>query len=436
MKKTIHEKWKEDGITIYPRKAEGDLSEGNDVRDRDCREDGPDAEHSTCGGAELCGGIEAFDLGGYLPKEVVEELGLSAFEPAALGQLRAVMLGHAVADALGVPVEFLSREELDAAPVVYMRGYGSHPVPAGCFSDDTSMSLATIDALKAGEADYDGMMRGFSRWVNEGEYTATGEVFDVGGTCMQAIRRFLHGATPMECGLSGESSNGNGSLMRIHPMVLYLYYTGHELEEAMEGVRRCSALTHAHPRSLLACEIYASVLWALLDNPCRGAVLYGLGRAEKLLRREAEAESERRKIIRRLGDPTLSQKEKAELVEKLYAGIDVCGAEHCAKELSAFDRLFSEDFSKIDRTEIRSTGYVVDTLEAAIWCLLTTRDYKECVLKAVNLGSDTDTVAAVAGGLAGALYGVGGIPCEWLDGLIGREYIERLCREAYEGWHR
>ena len=89
---------------------------------------------------------------------------------------------------------------------------------------------------------------------------------------------------------------------------------------------------------------------------------------------------------------------------------------------------------KIGREEIKSTGYLVDTLEAAIWCVLTTKDYKECVLKAVNLGEDTDTVAAIAGGLAGALYGFESIPKEWLTVLKKREYIEKMCESAYSAW--
>ena len=98
-------------------------------------------------------------------------------------------------------------------------------------------------------------------------------------------------------------------------------------------------------------------------------------------------------------------------------------------ELEKYGRIFDPGFASLDRNEIKSSGYVVDTLEAALWCFLTTDSYKECVLKAVNLGDDTDTVAAVAGGLAGALYGFDSIPAEWLDTLIKREYIEELCEK-------
>ena len=101
-----------------------------------------------------------------------------------------------------------------------------------------------------------------------------------------------------------------------------------------------------------------------------------------------------------------------------------------------YGRIFKSDFASLDRNEIKSSGYVVDTLEAALWCLMTTNDYKSCVLKAVNLGEDTDTVAAVAGGLAGILYGYDSIPQEWKDTLIKRDYIEDLCKVACEAWFK
>ena len=100
-----------------------------------------------------------------------------------------------------------------------------------------------------------------------------------------------------------------------------------------------------------------------------------------------------------------------------------------------YKRLFSPDFDKTPVSKIKSTGYVVDTLEAAVWCLMTTDNYKDCVLKAVNLGDDTDTVAAIAGGLAGALYGYDSIPEEWRNTLIKREYIEELCERASKAWN-
>lgn len=306
-------------------------------------------------------------------------------------KIKAVMLGHAVADALGVPVEFCSRGELMDRPVRDMVGYGTYPVPAGAWSDDTSMSIAAMDHIAEGLLDWKTVMENFGRWYYDGKYTPTDATFDVGGTCAQAIEaHFVHGTKAELCGLLDEYSNGNGSLMRIHPFSLMVYAL-HRDDGAWEHIiDQASALTHAHERSRLACKIYTLILFGLLDRADKQSVREALRRASSEF-----AHSE---------------------------------------EILCYGRLFESDFERLSVGEIRSSGYVVDTLEAAVWCLLTTDSYRECVLRAVNLGEDTDTVAAVAGGLAGALYGYGDIPAEWLNTLIRRDMIEEMCERAAESW--
>ena len=299
-------------------------------------------------------------------------------------KIKAVVIGHAVGDALGVPVEFASREELDNAPVTNMEGYGTYPVPAGAWSDDTSMSLCTLDVLEQYGLDYDRIIVNFGKWYYNDEFTPTGEIFDVGNTCSMAIENYSkHKKLYTMCGLNGERDNGNGSLMRIHPVVLYLANKDMPIAEKIEIVHTMSALTHAHDRSKIGCGIYAFVLWELLKNPSIESVKIGLEEAANFYK----------------GQP----------------------------ELIHYNRLFEKTFIITPRKAIKSGGYVVDTLEVAIWCLFTTKSYKEAVLKAVNLGDDTDTNAAVVGGLAGALYGYESIPQGWKDTLIKRAYIEDLC---------
>lgn len=306
--------------------------------------------------------------------------------------VRSVMIGHAVGDALGVPVEFCAREELLINPVMDMMGFGSYPMPAGAWSDDTSMSVAALDSLANGEILYDEIMGNFVKWANLDDYTPTGEMFDIGVTCKKAIRKFVEeeGISPLACGLPYENANGNGSLMRIHPFVLMAYFREDLRPLADMIFENASRLTHAHERSVLACKIYGRVLFSLIEKPSRESVFKALAEAKAI-----------------------------------YAD---------SSEYSAYRRLFSDDFEALTAREIRSSGYVVDTLEAAIWCLLTTGNYAECVLKAVNLGEDTDTVAAVAGGLAGALYGYETIPKKWRDTLIKRAYIEEMCERAAKNW--
>lgn len=345
----------------------------------------------------------------YFPEETRRKYKLGEFaESEDLKKLKAVMLGHAVADALGVPVEFCSREELNEKPVNEMMGWGSYPLPEGCWSDDTSMSLATLDSLKKNAIDYDDIMDNFVLWVSNDEYTPTGEMFDIGRTCFTAIRNYCRtdGKPALECGLDDEYSNGNGSLMRIHPMAFYLHKKGYTYDEAIEIIHKTSALTHAHKRSQIACGIYMSILWELLDCPSKASVVKGLQKARRYYR---------------------SNKEE----EFIHYECMLC------KRIARLDRHSEDvdDHKEVERDEIKSSGYVVDTLEAAIWCLLTTNSYKECVLKAVNLGEDTDTVAAVAGGLAGARYGYNNIPEEWLDVLKRRDYLESMCEEALSAWN-
>ena len=309
-------------------------------------------------------------------------------------KIKAVMIGHAVGDALGVPVEFCSREEIAEDPVTDMRGYGSYPVPKGAWSDDTSMSLCALDSLARGRVDFDEIMENFVAWASRDEFTPMGEMFDIGGTCLAAIHNYLavDGRPALACGLTDERSNGNGSLMRIHPFALYAFAKNLTVGKSLDLIRDASMITHAHPRTLYACGIYALVLLAILRGADKAEVLSEIENA-------------------------------AVLLDGIYP-----------EESEHFDWAFRGALATKREEEISGSGYVVNTLEAALWCLLSTSSYRECVLKAVNLGDDTDTVAAVAGGIAGAMYGYDAIPQEWLATLLRREYIEDMCERAYGAW--
>ena len=276
------------------------------------------------------------------------------------------VMGLVVGDALGVPVEFKAR---DTFHVDDMIGYGTYNQPPGTWSDDSSLTLATMESIiRKGGIDPADMMNNFSvEWYYKGEFTPYGKVFDIGGTTEAAIRRFNSGIEPLKCGLNHYKHNGNGSLMRILPLAL--------MPSSMTDINNVSSLTHAHEISRRACRLY-------------------VGTAEQLLK-------------------------GASLWEVIgCSGIWV----------KDFDRI--PKIYKLNRDEIRSTGYVVDTLEAALWCVYHTSSYRDCVLTAVNLGGDTDTIAAVAGGLAGIIYGCGGesgIPDEWIAKIARKDWISDLC---------
>jgi ADP-ribosylglycohydrolase len=299
-------------------------------------------------------------------------------------EVKSGIYGLAVADALGVPVEFLSRAQLKEDPVTDMRGNGTHHQPKGVWSDDTSMTLCLADSLASGGVDCADIMDRFCRWWVGGEYTPRGYAFDIGGATGRALSRFREGTPPLLCGGRTERDNGNGALMRILPAAYIV--RGMPLDKGMDIVYNLTALTHAHPRALIASGIYIRICLALLNGRSR-----------------ADAVSEA----------------LAECGEYYQAG-------PCEAELKQYDRLMN-GISALPEEEIRSSGYAVDTLEAAVWCLLTTDSYRECVLRAVNLGDDTDTVGAVAGGLAGICYGFERIPAEWVRALVRADLIERIC---------
>lgn len=289
------------------------------------------------------------------------------------------IIGLCVADALGVPVEFVDRETLKNNPVVEMRSYGTYNQPAGTWSDDTSMTLCLLDSLSNG-LDYEDIMKNFLKWFDEGDYTPHGQAFDIGISTRKALLRYSEGTIPIECGGITEYDNGNGSLMRIIPTLFYLQSTYGtqfiETDEAFTIIHNVSALTHAHKRSQLSCGIYISIASMLMGGmKLKTAVELGISKAIEYYGKQAEF----------------------------------------SNELQYFERLERKNFDQLLEEQIKSSGYVVDTLEAALWCLLNTNSYKECVLKAVNLGEDTDTVAAVAGGLAGLHYGYESIPTECME---------------------
>ena len=303
--------------------------------------------------------------------------------------LEGMLLGLATGDALGVPVEFESRRKLKADPVKGMRAFGTWNQPAGTWSDDTSLKIAAMESItRLGKIDYQDIMENFLCWYEHDYFTATGERFDIGNTTYSAIVRFKQKfSLPTECGLTDESSNGNGSLMRILPATLYLYGTcGKIAGDELKIIHEFSAMTHGHMISRMACGIYSLIAAKLLDGKnISEAFALGMNNA------------------------------------KTFYGSDTA--------FKNFSRLCDENFVALPENEISASGYVVHTLEAALWCLLNTNDYKTLALKAVNLGGDTDTTAAVAGGLAGIIYGVEAIPAEWLTTLKRRDYLEEICAD-------
>ena len=300
---------------------------------------------------------------------------------------KSALIGFAVGDALGVPGEFMRPEELAEDPITGMRGGGAHGQEPGTWSDDTSMTLCQMVSLSLNGVDYEDLMRRFCEWLWEAKYTARGEVFDVGGTVKSALFNYSRGKAALDCGEDGEHSCGNGSLMRILPAALYLYFRGHGTlsRRSMRTIHDLSRVTHAHPRCLMACGIYCAVVWEVLGGAeLKAAVRQGV---QKALEYYAE-----------------------------QPGFE--GACEDYASLSSIDTW--------PDSEVSGRGYVVTTLQAVLWGLATTDSYESCVLKLVNLGHDADTTAAIAGGVAGLYYGMDAIPFNWREELAMEPELEKL----------
>jgi ADP-ribosylglycohydrolase len=292
--------------------------------------------------------------------------------------------GAVVGDALGVPVEFQGRERLKANPVVDMREYGSHDQPRGTWSDDSSLMLCSVDSLNERGYDLDDLGQRFVRWYNEEIWTPWGEVFDIGNATFLAIANLSKEVKPELAGGDSGNSNGNGSLMRILP--IGLYFANAPTAELLRYAERASCLTHRHLRSQMACGIYCVLVAALLE---------GLSPAE-------------------------AYQQTIEKVRPVYQELPYGG------ELPHFEPVLSGKIGEYPEDKIKSSGYVVHSLEASIWCLLTSNSYAEAVLKAVNLGEDTDTTATITGGLAGIYFGLSTIPAEWLNALARKDDLTTL----------
>lgn len=287
------------------------------------------------------------------------------------------IIGLVVGDALGVPVEFKRRKELLKNPVTDMMGHGTYNMPKGTWSDDSSLAIATMQSIVNKKAiDYEDILTEFSLFIHKGKYTQY-YTFDYGNTTKSAITRFDKGTEPLKCGGTHGGETTNGSLMRILPVA---FIDGIDYAT----IENVSSITHAHETCKIACVLYIEIAKSMMSDDL-----------------EIQEHIEK----------------SCDKIKKYY---------YKSPELNNFHRIFE---NKLD--DVESSFYVVGTLECALHCLLTTSSYKEAVLKAVNFGNDTDTVAAITGGLAGIYYGFDNIPTNWIDAIAHIGDVIELC-EKYE----
>jgi ADP-ribosyl-[dinitrogen reductase] hydrolase len=283
---------------------------------------------------------------------------------------RGCLLGLAAGDAVGTTVEFRARGSF--TPVTDMVGGGPFGLRAGQWTDDTSMALCLASSLveRGGFDAMDQMLR-YVRWMDEGYWSSTGTCFDIGTTTSGALRAFQRTNDPFS-GSAHRGSAGNGSLMRLAPIPLFYFP---DLKQTVHFAGESSRTTHGAAECIDACRLLAALLHQSIGGVEKDALL-GRTRVEI---------SERR-------------------ILEIAAGT----------------------FREKRREDIRGSGYVVDCLEAALWCFFHSASFEAAILEAVNLGDDTDTTAAVCGQIAGAYYGESGIPAKWLERLAMRAEIANL----------
>jgi ADP-ribosyl-[dinitrogen reductase] hydrolase len=289
------------------------------------------------------------------------------------------LVGLAVGDAIGTTLEFTSRDS--GKRLADMEGGGPFRLEPGQWTDDTSMAIALADSLVSCRGlDEQDLMTKFVSWWKEGAYSSTGSCFDVGMTVSGALRRFQQNGNPI-AGSTDPMSAGNGSLMRLSPVAIRYW---RDPDARRDAAARQSRTTHGAAEAVDACVLYADMIADAIAGQPRSEVLNG-----------------------RSGD---------------WSG--------------AIADIADGSWRGKPRHAVKSSGYVAHSLEAALWCVGRTGSFEESVLLAGNLGGDADTVAAITGQLAGALYGHSGIPERWLEKLHDHEMIESMATKLFDSSHR
>lgn len=292
--------------------------------------------------------------------------------------------GFVVGDALGVPFEFSTRNMMKENPATDMVGYGTYNQPPGTWSDDTSMMLCVLENI-IDDGNIHSLTSLFLKWYKEDYYTPHGELFDVGINTSESLQRAMIGVKPSLCGGDDEFSAGNGSLMRSLP-----YAFVEDINKSVFNMTRENRITHRNSICSYSCIFYVKMMRALLEGKDKTSAVM-------------------------------------QAVDFLRHGWRISDRDDIDSDtIVYFKRLFNSGFISLEESEVKSTGYVINTLEAVVWCFLNTKNYEDAVLKAVNLGGDTDTIAALTGGLAGLYYGYDSIPEKWLNQIAASSLINNL----------
>lgn len=291
-------------------------------------------------------------------------------------KIKGSIVGSILGDIVGVPYEFTSKNLITKEDILSFKGYKSHNVPFGYWSDDSSLILATMDSLKNGRCDYKDIGTNFCHWLFDKQYTPQNQVFDCGTTIRRAINQIN------ECDYTGRCEDyecGNGSLMRILPVVLYQYFNEKDQSIALDTIIEIGNITHSNKLCEIGIIIYSKYVFNLLDGK----------------------------------DKLEAYKDMQQFVKERFKGFDV----------SAYNRILNENIFNATKDEVNGSGFIVNTLESVLWTFINSNNYKDGIINAILLGNDTDTVASITGGLLGLYYGYDNISSEWIDKIFKKDYI-------------
>ncbi len=309
-------------------------------------------------------------------------------DPAQTDRRRGAILGMAIGDALGAAVEF--RAPGSFPEVTGYRAGGPHRLDPGEWTDDTSMALALADSIAAVGWDLTDQARRYVSWWRTGAYSVNGRLFDIGITTAGALERFEESGDPWTSGDPSPGASGNGSIMRLAPVpVAYVGLFPQQLGLLVDRLVESSRPTHASPQCLSACAYFGVLL---------GGLLHGLPRDQVLDPR---------------WEPVCSLQQRVSLHPEIL-------------------EVAQGSFRTRKPPQIRGSGYVVQSLEAALWAFHDAVDFRQAVLRAVNLGDDADTTGAVCGQLAGAWFGESAIPAVWRQDLARQDVIEPILQRLIQ----
>ncbi|MCO5229920.1 MAG: ADP-ribosylglycohydrolase family protein [Chitinophagales bacterium] len=307
-------------------------------------------------------------------------------------EIKSALFGVAVGDAVGVPYEFSSRQEMIENPATDMKGYGTYHLPPGTWSDDSSLTFCLAESIASG-FNLVTTAENFIKWRDEAYWTADNCVFDIGNTTNNAISQLKSILSKENAEIeleqlkinAEEYDNGNGSLMRIIPLLFYIY--GKNIHEQFDLIWKVSALTHKHIRAAMSCLIYLK---------CAEYILNGIEKETAYLKTKED-------------------------ILNFWNEINFPNSER-----KHFEKIIQNDIRDTSKEDLKSGGYVIEVLESSFWFFLEEDSYENTILSIINLGHDTDTSAAIVGGLAGLYYGIDKIPINWIKQITRKNDIENL----------